>query len=359
MLDPKFAKEQFRLDSALVSCEPYGFGHINSTYLVVTESGRRYILQGINSRVFADAAGLMRNIAAVTRHIGAKQSDPRGCLHLVPTLDGADYYTDLNGENWRMYDFVEGSLCLQQPESADDFYQSAVAFGAFQQQLADFPAQTLCETIPNFHNTPTRFAALREAVEKDACNRAASCEYEIREYLAREKDACALTDMLARGELPLRVTHNDTKLNNVMLDENTRKPLCVIDLDTVMPGLMAYDFGDSIRFGASTGAEDEQDLSRVTLDMGLYETFTRGFMSVCPDMTDNEVKSLPLGAKLMTLECGARFLTDYLSGDVYFAVHRPGHNLDRCRTQLKLVQDMEAHWDEMNAVALRARAESR
>ena len=356
MLDPCFAKDQFRLDSRLVGCTPYGFGHINSTYLVVTETGRRYILQGINRHVFKDASGLMRNIAAVTRHIAAKQSDARGALHLVPTYDGADFYTDANGEHWRMYDFVEGSICLQQPETADDFYQSAVAFGTFQQQLADFPAETLCETIPNFHNTPVRYAALREAVERDACGRAASCDYEIREYLAREKDAAALTDMLARGELPLRVTHNDTKLNNVMLDEKTRKPLCVIDLDTVMPGLMAYDFGDSIRFGASTAAEDEQHLDRVSMDIELYRTFTRGFVGVCADMTANEVVSLPLGAKLMTLECGARFLTDYLNGDVYFAVHRDGHNLDRCRTQLKLVQDMEQKWDEMNAIAQAERA---
>ncbi len=359
MLDPIYAKEQFRLDSRLVGCTPYGFGHINSTYLVVTETGRRYILQGINRHVFADTEGLMRNIAAVTRHIGAKQSDPRGALHLVPTLDGEDYYTDANGEHWRMYDFVEGSLCLQQPETADDFYQSAVAFGTFQHQLADFPAETLCETIPNFHNTPSRYAALREAVERDVCGRAATCEYEIREYLSREKDASALTNMLSRGELPLRVTHNDTKLNNAMLDETTRKPLCVIDLDTVMPGLMAYDFGDSIRFGASTAAEDEQDLSRVSMDIELYRTFTRGFVGVCDNMTDNELLSLPLGAKLMTLECGARFLTDYLSGDVYFAVHRGGHNLDRCRTQLRLVQDMEAKWDEMNAIVLAEREASR
>lgn len=355
MMDSQYAKRQFQTEGTVISCEPYGFGHINSTYLAVTDSGRRYILQGINSIVFADVAGLMRNIAAVTRHIGAKQSDARGCLHLVKTLAGEDYFTDMTGGSWRMYDFIEGSVCLQQAESTEDFYQSAVAFGTFQQQLLDFPAETLCETIPNFHNTPVRYRALREAVERDRMGRAAGAQYEIEQYLARESDAAALTGMLSRGELPLRVTHNDTKLNNVMLDAATHRALCVIDLDTVMPGLMAYDFGDSIRFGASAAAEDEVDLGRVSVDVELYRTFTRGFISVCRNMTDNEAKSLPLGAKLMTLECGARFLTDYLEGDVYFATHRPGHNLDRCRTQLKLVQDMERKWDELTEIVSEVR----
>ena len=329
------------------SCERYGFGHINQTFLLVTDSGRRYILQGINEQVFADIPGMMRNIASVTRHISARVSDPRACLHLVPTLSGEDYYVDAGGKSWRVYDFVENSICLQKPDSPCDFYQSAVAFGRFQQQLSDFPAHTLSEAIPNFHNTPVRYRQLHAALDAADAERIESAAAEIEEYLAREASASALHDMLHRGELPLRVTHNDTKLNNVMLDADTREALCVIDLDTVMPGLMAYDFGDSIRFGASTAAEDERELELVSLDLDLLRIYTRGYMQVCRNMTDAEARSLPLGARLMTLECGVRFLADYLAGDRYFAVHRPGHNLDRCRTQLRLVQDMESKWDSM------------
>lgn len=346
-MNSELAAKQFKLNGAPVSCERYGCGHINETYLVVTDKGIRYILQKINRRVFTDVAGLMQNIAAVTAHIAGKADDPRGSLRLVKTLDGRDYYEGEDGGCWRVYDFVEDSICLQQPESQRDFFESAVAFGGFQQQLAGFPAHTLHETIPNFHNTVSRYAQLHAAIEADRVGRVANARHEIEEYLRRESEASKLLDMLSRGELPLRVTHNDTKLNNVMLDAKTHKALCVIDLDTVMPGLMAYDFGDSIRFGASTAAEDERELDRVSVDLELMRTFTRGFVGVCRNMTDAEVQSLPLGAKLMTLECGSRFLADYLDGDRYFAVHRQDHNLDRCRTQMKLVQDMEQKWDAM------------
>ena len=329
------------------SCERYGFGHINTTYLLVADTGRRYILQRINDLVFADIPGMMGNIAAVTRHISARVDDPRACLHLVPTSDGRDYYIDAEGGSWRVYDFVEGSICLQKPDSPRDFYQSAIAFGRFQQQLSDFPAHTLCEAIPDFHNTPVRYRQLHDALDAASVERVERARAEIEEYLARESGAAALQDMLRRGELPLRVTHNDTKLNNVMLDADTREALCVIDLDTVMPGLMAYDFGDSIRFGAATAAEDERALELMSLDLELLRIYTRGYMQVCRNMTDAEALSLPLGARLMTLECGARFLADYLAGDRYFAVHRPEHNLDRCRTQLRLVQDMERKWNAM------------
>ena len=340
----------FCLDAKPVSCEKYGFGHINVTYLVVTESGRRYILQKINNNIFKDVPGLMGNIAAVTKYLRNIISDPRGVLTLVPTLDGKDYLAYEDGSFWRVYDFVEQSLCLQAPERADDFYQSAVAFGTFQQQLKDFPAETLCEVIPKFHNTVDRYRIFKEALAADVCGRAASVKDEIEFALAREEEAGTLVNMLAEGKLPLRVTHNDTKLNNVMLDEATRKPLCVIDLDTTMPGLSLYDFGDSIRFGAATAAEDEKDLSKVTMDINLYETFTKGFLSACPGLTQNERDMLPMGAKLMTLECGVRFLTDYLSGDTYFRTHYEGQNLDRCRTQFKLVADMESKWDEMKRI---------
>ena len=340
----------FCLDSKPISCERYGCGHINVTYLVVTESGRRYILQKINNSIFKDVPGLMGNIAAVTKYLRKIISDPRGVLTLVPTTDGADYLQYEDGSFWRVYDFVEQSLCLQAPESADDFYQSAVAFGTFQQQLKDFPAETLCEVIPNFHNTVDRYRIFKEALAADVCGRAASVKAEIDFALAREQEAGTLVNMLAEGKLPLRVTHNDTKLNNVMLDEATRKPLCVIDLDTTMPGLSLYDFGDSIRFGAATAAEDEKDLDKMVMDLSLFETYTKGFLSACPGLTENERDMLPMGAKLMTLECGVRFLTDYLSGDTYFRTHYEGQNLDRCRTQFKLVADMESKWDEMKRI---------
>ena len=342
--------KEFCLDGAAVSCERYGCGHINVTYLVVTQTGRRYILQKINNSIFKDVPGLMGNIAGVTKYLRKIISDPRGVLTLVPTTDGADYLQDENGGFWRVYDFVEQSICLQSPECADDFYQSAVAFGAFQQQLKDFPAETLCEVIPNFHNTVDRYRIFKEALAADVCGRAASVKAEIEFALAREQEAGTLVNMLAEGKLPLRVTHNDTKLNNVMLDEATRKPLCVIDLDTVMPGLSLYDFGDSIRFGAATAPEDEKDLSKMVMDLGLFETYTKGFLSACPGLTENERDMLPMGAKLMTLECGVRFLTDYLSGDTYFRTHYEGQNLDRCRTQFKLVADMEGKWNEMKRI---------
>ncbi len=344
---------RFQLEGTPVSCTPYGCGHINRTFLVVTDTGRRYILQMLNGAVFPDPRGLMENVVAIVRHIAAKTDDPRAALRLNPTTDGKLYAEDEKGRVWRLYDFVEGSICLQAPETPEDFYQSAIAFGTFQQQLADFPAHTLHETIPNFHNTPDRYRIFRSALAADARGRAKDVQPEIDFVLAHEAEAGSLQRMRESGELPTRVTHNDTKLNNVMLDEKTRKPLCVIDLDTVMPGLAAYDFGDSIRFGAATAAEDEKDLSKMEMDLAAFETYTRGFLTACPGLTELEKQTLPLGAKLMTLECGVRFLTDYLAGDVYFSIDRPEHNLDRARTQFKLVADMERKWDAMNAVVAR------
>jgi Ser/Thr protein kinase RdoA (MazF antagonist) len=229
-----------------------------------------------------------------------------------------------------------------------------VAFGMFQNQLADFPAATLTETIPHFHDTPDRFRIFREAIAADRAGRLESVRDEVNRFLAHESEAGMLHALLNKGEIPLRVTHNDTKLTNVMLDEDTRQPLCVIDLDTVMPGLAAHDYGDAIRFGASTAAEDETDLCKVEMSLEMYEAFTEGFLSACGDrLTRKEIESLPMGAKLMTLECGVRFLTDYLNGDTYFAINRPNQNLDRARTQLKLVEDMESKWDAMHAVIAR------
>ena len=340
---------QFPLDGSVTTCERYGCGHINETYLVVTDNGHRYILQKVNHHIFRNVPALMENICAVTGHLRKQMNDPRRVLTVVNTVDGAAFYFDGNSY-WRLYEFVEGSICLQQPKTPEDFYQSAVAFGEFQQQLNDFPADTLSETIPNFHNTVDRYRIFHEVLAADPMGRAKDVQAEIDFVLAREQEAGTLVRLLSEGKLPLRVTHNDTKLNNVMLDDETRTPLCVIDLDTVMPGLGAYDFGDSIRFGAATAAEDEKDLSKMEMSLDLFRIFTRGFLKACPGLTDLEKEMLPMGAKLMTLECGVRFLTDYIDGDHYFSVHREGHNLDRCRTQFKLVSDMEKKWEQMAQV---------
>lgn len=348
------ALSHFQLDSKWVSCESYGCGHINNTQLVVTESGRRYILQKISEQAFKDVPGLMENIQGVTEHLRAKAEEPKNVLTLVPTLDGKCFAHDENGY-WRVYDFVEDTVCLQAPESEQDFYESAVAFGQFQEQLADFPVEKLHETIVNFHNTPDRYRIFHEVLERDVMGRAKDVQAEIDFVLAREEEAGLAQRMMEAGQLPRRVTHNDTKLNNVLLNAETHKAMCVIDLDTVMPGLSIFDFGDSIRFGAATAAEDEKDLSKMTMSLDLFRTYTRGFLKACPGLSEAEIEMLPAGAKTMTLECGLRFLTDYLDGDHYFAVHREGQNLDRCRTQFKLVQDMEAKWDEMKKIVMEER----
>lgn len=346
----KFVLEQFRLDAPAVSCERYGCGHINETYLVVTESGRRYILQKISNRAFPDVAGLQENIAAVTAHLRRQNNAPNSALNLIFTGAGESWYHHGENSDWRVYDFIENSICLQAPEGPEDFYQSAIAFGSFQQQLSTFPAETLHETIRNFHNTPDRYRLFRQTLEADSEGRAAEVQPEIEFALSHEAVGGQLTRMLRDGELPLRVTHNDTKLNNVMLSSETRMPLCVIDLDTTMPGLSAYDFGDSIRFGAATAAEDEKNLEKVTMSLELFRIFTRGFLKACPGLTEKERQAFPLGALTMTLECGLRFLTDYLAGDHYFGIHYPEHNLDRCRTQFKLVADMEAKMTQMQQI---------
>ena len=345
----KAVLSHFQLDAPAIRCERYGFGHINETYLVVTESSHRYILQKINNFVFQNVDALMENVASVTNFLRSQESDPRRVLHLIQTRSGNNYFED-NHTYWRVYDFVEDSICLQLPETSDDFYESAVAFGQFQQMLRDFPAHTLHETIPNFHHTPDRYRQFREAIKRDALGRVSQVTKEIDFALARETEAGTLVNLLAQGHLPLRVTHNDTKLNNVMLDSTTRKALCVIDLDTVMPGLSAYDFGDSIRFGAATAPEDETDLSKMEMSLELFEVYAKGFLSACPGLSQAERDALPVGAKLMTLECGVRFLTDYLNGDKYFSIHRENHNLDRCRTQFKLVADMETKWNRMQEI---------
>ena len=356
---------QFAIEGTLKEKRPYGNGHINDTFLLTyeTPSGREthYILQRMNNSIFKNPQQLMENMVHVTEYlrkiIAANGGDPeRETLNAVKTRNGGCYYEDGSDNFWRVLLFIENTLCLEQVESKKDFYDSAVAFGNFQRLLSDFPAHTLHETIPNFHNTPSRFLDFKAAVERDKLGRAKQAEAEISFALEREKDTDVLTKLLKEGKLPLRVTHNDTKLNNILFDADTKKALCVIDLDTVMPGLSHYDFGDSIRFGASTGAEDEKDLSKIELDLSLFEAFTMGYLEGCAgSLTDLEIEMLPMGAKLMTYECGIRFLADFLDGDVYFKIHRDGHNLDRARTQFKLVADMEKKWDEMAAAVNRCR----
>lgn len=349
----------FAIDGKYVSCIRYGEGHINDTFkLTLEKDGKEvhYILQRINNRLFTDVEKLMRNIRLVTefcrKSVIAHGGDPmRECLNVVPTKDGKDYYTD--GKNYfRVYIFIEDATTYQIVRDPKDFYESAVAFGSFANLLAGFDASQLYEVLPDFHNTKVRYANFLRAVEKDVCGRKAEVQKEI-DWVMAHKDLCGkLVDKIASGEIPLRVTHNDTKLNNVMIDNKTGKGLAVIDLDTVMPGSLCYDFGDSIRFGCNSSAEDELDLSKVYFRFDLYETYLAGYLSaVGSSITDAERENLPVGAILMTYECGMRFLTDYLEGDVYFRTTRAGQNLDRAHTQFKLVDDMTAAFDKMLAAA--------
>lgn len=350
---------EFNIAGNLIDTRVHGNGHINDTYLVrFKNNGKitKYILQRINTDIFKDYEGLMDNIVAVTEFMKNKLSkigrDPeRGALTVIKTQGGKNCYVDGYGSVWRMFTFVDDAVSLDLPEDENDFYQSAVAFGDFQRMLADFPAEELCESIPNFHNTPVRYEAFLEAVENDACGRAAGVASEIEFVKSRREFMSVLMDSNKKGMLPLKVTHNDTKMNNVMLDKDTREPVCVVDLDTIMPGFSVNDFGDSIRFGASTAAEDEKDLSKVHFSIKMFETYTRGFLKGCAgSLTDAELSLLPEGAKMMTLECGMRFLTDYLNGDTYFKIAYDDHNLVRCRTQFKLVNEMEEQWDMMKQI---------
>jgi Ser/Thr protein kinase RdoA (MazF antagonist) len=341
----------FQLDGRPKICSRCISGHINTTFILETDSGARYILQKVNRQVFRDVPALMNNIQAVTNHLQKKERDLRRVLRLVPALDGAYYAVDEQGEYWRVYLYISDSVCHDKAETTEEFYESGVAFGRFQNLLSDFPANELVETIPGFHDTISRYKKFHKVLSDDPAHRAGDVKQEIDFFLAREEEAGQMVTMQKSGLLPLRVTHNDTKLNNVLLDKSTGKPLCVVDLDTVMPGLCGNDFGDSIRFGASTALEDEMDLSRVSLSLPLFEAYARGFLSACgKSLTPLELETLPLAARLITLECGLRFLTDHLEGDVYFRIHRPGHNLDRSRTQLQLVSDMERKFGEMQNI---------
>lgn len=351
---------QFRYEGVLIDERLYGSGHINDTYLLtfeIAEMGTiKVILQRMNKNIFTKPIELMENILNVTSYLRKKiienGGDPdRETLNVIRTVDDMPYFVDSEGEYWRSYKFITDATSYDQVESPEDFYQSAVAFGNFQRLLAEYPAETLHETIEGFHDTKARFQVFKKAVEDDVCGRAASVQKEIQFVLEHEHLANVFADLLEKKEIPLRVTHNDTKLNNIMIDNKTRKGICVIDLDTVMPGLAMNDFGDSIRFGASTATEDEQDLSKVSCDMELFDLYAKGFIEGCGGkLTEKEIDLMPTGAMVMTFECGMRFLTDYLQGDTYFKIHRENHNLDRCRTQFKLVKDMEAKWDTMREI---------
>ena len=351
--------DNFAVEGRVVHSEPYGSGHINDTrYIEVDRDGviHKYILQKINKNVFKNPVELMSNYVAVTEYLRkiiiANGGDPdRETLNAIKTKDGKDCYLDPDGEYWRVVLFVEDSLSFDKVENPEQFYKSAVAFGNFQYLLRNYPADTLYETIVNFHNTPDRVRQLMEAVSADKCGRLSEVTSEVEFCKAREEFAKTLEIARESGKLPLKVTHNDTKLNNILFDKATGKPLCVIDLDTIMPGYSVNDFGDSIRFGATTALEDEADLTKVNFDISLYELYVKGFIEGAQGgLSEGELELLPIGAMMMTFECGMRFLTDYLQGDTYFRTSRPGQNLDRARNQFKLVSDMEKKLPEMREI---------
>ena len=342
---------QYDLGSRVVSCEPFGVGHINWTYRVETAAGDLFVLQRINTYVFRDPEGLMRNIELLTDFMRKKTDDPRKVLELVRTIDGRSYIVDGAGRYWRIYVFVRDCICYDQAPTPEIFMKSGQAFGNFQNMLSDFPVEQLVETIPNFHNTVSRFADLEAAVRRNDDGRAEIARPEIEYVLSQKPFASFLLDKAASGEIPLRVTHNDTKINNVLFDRTTDEPLCVVDLDTTMPGIPAMDFGDSIRYAGNNAAEDEKDLNKVYLRVDLFRSFAEGFCGISKARLGREELILcPEASKLVTLEIGVRFLTDYLMDDVYFHTDYADHNLVRARTQFKLARDMDTKMDVMKEI---------
>lgn len=361
MNDPQLERiaARFALCGQFAGARRCNNGHINDTYIVTTatpQGRRRYILQRINHNVFKSPQDVMSNIQRITEHLRRKVieegGDPeREVVNLIPTREGGYLYHSEADGYWRAYLFVEGARTYETVENPAHFCSAGEAFGRFQSLLSDFPADSLIETIPKFHDTPSRYAALMEAVDRDAVNRAKQVQKEIEFAEARAHETGIITELLAREAIPLRVTHNDTKLNNVLIDDQTGRGICVLDLDTVMPGTTLYDFGDAIRYGASSAAEDEPDLSKIWLDLELYRQFTRGYLTSARSfLTPKEIELLPFSAKLLAYELGMRFLTDYLNGDVYFRTHRPDHNLDRARAQFQLARDIETKMDAMHAI---------
>jgi thiamine kinase-like enzyme len=362
--DIKEIVQQFTFEGDFSSAISYGTGHINDTYIASFDengSTRQYILQRINHHIFLNPEGMMKNIERVTAHLSrrikAAGGDPkRETLTLIPTVEGNSYLHTDQGDYWRGYLFINNARTYEVVENLDHVYYAGQAFGNFQKLLSDYPSGRLIETIPYFHHTGKRYQAFLEAVERDERGRAKYCQPEIDFVLQRGKDTSVLVDMLAQGELPERITHNDTKFNNVMIDDECGEGVCVIDLDTVMPGTSVYDFGDAIRSLANTAAEDEQDISKVNFDLEIYDHYTHGYLDAVGNLlTQTEIEQMPFSAILMTLECGMRFLADHLQGDTYFKIRRENHNLDRCRTQFKLVADMEENFDEMVRIVAKYR----
>lgn len=354
----KMIMSAFAVKGECVSCAKYGEGHINETYKVIMNDNgieKPYILQKINNKIFTNVDQLMSNIQGVTDFARSKiiehSGDPdRESLTLILTKDSKPYYFDGEGY-YRVFIFIDKTVAIQKPESVEIFASSAYAFGKFANLLAEYPADKLYETIPNFHNTVDRYEKFLSAVKADVCGRASSVQEQIK-FVMDRKDYCSrITSLLDSKKMPIRVTHNDTKLNNVLFDESSLSAIAVIDLDTIMSGSVCYDFGDAIRFGCNTGAEDEPDLTKVNFDIELFEAYVKSYLLALGDgITQIEKDTLAFSAILLTFECGMRFLTDYLSGDTYFKIHRENHNLDRTGTQFKLVSDMEKVLDKMEEI---------
>lgn len=345
----EFTKEyevmsKFDISGKIVGVEPFGNGHINRTLLVTMDSGNRYVLQKINNNVFKKPREVMENIINVTEFLRGIGEET---LNFHKTVDG-DILLDCDGGFYRVYDMVEDTITYDTVENADVYKSAGAAFGNFQNKLSEFDASVLHETISRFHDTPNRYQNFKNAVESDSVGRLSECRDEV-EFVTERKDTFAeIVNGIVDGSVPLRVTHNDTKLNNILIDKETKKARVVIDLDTIMPGSMLYDFGDAIRFGASTAAEDEQDIDKVHFDINLFRAYAEGFCgAVGSRMTERERELLPYSAYLMTMECGMRFLTDFLEGDTYFGIAYPTHNLVRCRTQFRLAKEMQEQADEM------------
>lgn len=350
---------KFGISGELVGFDKYGNGNINGTFILEFDNSgctEKYILQKINTKVFKNPFELMKNMIGVTKHIKKYYADKgvdssRRTLEFLKCDDGEYCFIDENGSCWRIYKFIDKAYTCETIDNADKFREAGRAFGEFQQMLSTYDVSTLYDTIPDFHNTAKRFEAFCQALQENLADRLATVKDEVDFVLARENDTHVLTDLIEAGKLPLRVTHNDTKINNILFDEKTNEGICVIDLDTVMTGLSLYDFGDCIRSGANKTAEDDPNTDNVGIDLELYEAFVSGFLSSAGTaLTETEKEYLPFSAKLLTFECGMRFLTDYLNGDTYFRIAYPEHNLDRCRNQFKLVEDIENNMENMKRI---------
>lgn len=349
--------KQFQIYGEILHAETCKIGHINETYSATYDQGGtrvRYIHQKINQNVFKKPDVVMSNVVRVTTHLRKKLEEmnadniTRRCLTIVPTRDGGSFYRDPEGNFWRTFVFVEGVQTFESVQSPKQAYEAGKAFGTFQSLLVDLPGERLHDTIPDFHNSRKRFDALKQAVEDDHFNRAQDAAPEIEFALRREGMVDVILNAMTKGKIPERITHNDTKFNNVMLDIQTGEAMCVVDLDTVMPGCALYDFGDIVRTATSPTLEDELDLRKVRMQMPMFEAITKGYMSAAGKFLNATERSLiAFAGKLITFTIGLRFLTDFLNGDTYFRIHRPGHNLDRCRTQFKLVQSIEEQEEEM------------